>query len=914
MKALSAPVWALWAKKGKPGADTWLPLPQHLADAAGIARLLWRNWISESVRHLVETDLSQPEQAENLFVFLAASHDIGKATVVFQAKPRAFHPDDLDEQLLLGLQSAGFPIKRYESILNKTKVPHAMASEMILRQMGCDRGLAAILGAHHGKPQSNQILRDFSPKSYPAEYHMEKAGKAAYGAVWQELLDLALALSGFEGIGILPKANMKAQMLLSALVIVADWIASNEGFFPYQSLYSEQKPALDLERANKAWNELKLPDARYWELNLLEPDQFYTHRFGIKTPYPAQLAALMVGLQCVKPGIFILEAPMGTGKTEAALALAEIIGQMTQKSGLFFALPTQATSNAMFQRFLPWTQSIEKDGRYTIRLAHGKAQFQEDYQALMAGGREVGEDEQDAVVHQWFEGNKKALLADYVVGTIDQFLLSALKQKHVMLRHLGLAGKVVILDECHAYDAYMNRYLDQALFWMGAYQVPVVILSATLPTKRRAALIKAYLGEGQPNEADVADWETSIAYPLLTYTDHGTVKQVAIADDSPSRKIELEHFPDEQHLVKRLDELLQHGGQAGVMMNTVKRAQKIYQMLAEAFGEDQVTLTHARFLAPDRIKTEEQLLIRLGKQSGEKERAGRHIVVGTQVIEQSLDLDFDLLVTELCPMDLLLQRMGRLHRHDRPRPESLKTARCLLLGAKGWDFEKGTKRVYHEYPLIRTLGFLPKESLTLPQDIPHLVQTVYDPEVPLLSPPLNYEEAKAKWLQRITKLEGKAETYLIRKPGREDRLTGFLDNAPGEALGEAAVRDGADSLEVLVVQKRGLFEYTILSEGGPIYAGRKVPASKQARLLARQCLRLPPAFCHEGIIDQTIHELEAQNTPLMAWQDSPWLKGQLFLILDENGQASLCGYQLTYDKKLGLMHEKEGSKTNGEGV
>ena len=164
--------------------------------------------------------------------------------------------------------------------------------------------------------------------------------------------------------------------------------------------------------------------------------------------------------------------------------------------GVFFGLPTQATANGIFPRLLGWadTQS-EKTLPQAIKLAHGMAELNECYLRLQGRGVQLEEDAQEehrVQVHQWFRGNKQVLLANFVIGTVDQLLLAALAQKHVMLRHLGLAGKVVIIDECHAYDTYMNCYLDRTLEWLGWYKVPVILLSATLPARRRTELVEAY--------------------------------------------------------------------------------------------------------------------------------------------------------------------------------------------------------------------------------------------------------------------------------------------------------------------------------------------------------------------------------------------------------------------------------------
>ena len=302
------------------------------------------------------------------------------------------------------------------------------------------------------------------------------------------------------------------------------------------------------------------------------------------------------------------------------------------------------------------------------------AELNECYLRLQGRGVQLEEDAQEAhqvQVHQWFRGNKQALLANFVIGTVDQLLLAALAQKHVMLRHLGLAGKVVIIDECHAYDTYMNCYLDRALEWLGWYKVPVILLSATLPARRRAELVEAYQ---QKKAVPDAPWKTSCGYPLLTWTDGAEVKQTAIPPDAPGKTVQLTTLT-EPELPALLRRKLAEGGCAGVIVNTVKKAQKIAQLLRESLPDKEVQLFHAQFLMPDRAARENQLMARIGKGS-EPERRNDLIVVGTQVMEQSLDIDLDVLVTELCPMDLLLQRIGRLHRHRRSRP----AARCWTPG------------------------------------------------------------------------------------------------------------------------------------------------------------------------------------------------------------------------------------------
>lgn len=286
------------------------------------------------------------------------------------------------------------------------------------------------------------------------------------------------------------------------------------------------------------------------------------------------------------------------------------------------------------------------------------AQLNTDYLKLQQEPVPVEDDADDpeerVMVHQWFQGSKQALLANFVIGTVDQLLMAALQQKHVMLRHLGLAGKVVVIDECHAYDAYMNCYLDRALNWLGEYRVPVILLSATLPAKRRTELVTAYLNRKTLPDAP---WKTCRGYPLLTWTDGKQVQQTGIPLHTPPRRVTMESLTEE-HLPETLQNALREGGCAGVIVNTVRKAQDLAARLREELPEFEVLVFHAQFLMPDRAEKEQRLMERIGKRSTPAQR-DRLIVVGTQVLEQSLDIDFDYMITELCPMDLLLQRIGR---------------------------------------------------------------------------------------------------------------------------------------------------------------------------------------------------------------------------------------------------------------
>lgn len=516
-------------------------------------------------------------------------------------------------------------------------------------------------------------------------------------------------------------------------------------------------------------------------------------------------------------------------------------------------------------------------------------------------------------VHQWFRGSKQALLACFVIGTVDQLLMAALKQKHVMLRHLGLAGKVVIIDECHAYDAYMNRYLDRALEWLGWYRVPVILLSATLPARRRAELVEAYQQRRTP--APDAPWKTSCGYPLLTWTDGEEVRQTTIPLDTPSRTVQMVPLT-EDGLPGFLREKMQAGGCAGVIVNTVKKAQAVARMLREVLPEKEVQVFHAQFLMPDRAAREQELMERIGKHSTPVRRDGL-IVVGTQVLEQSLDIDFDVMVTELCPMDLLLQRIGRLHRHTwRSRPQPMQAAVCAVLDTGEDAFDEGSAAVYGKWLLWRTRELLP-QTIRLPEEISPLVQQVYGWAAEDKLP----EDAASEKLCHNYELEqgkrkDRAKAYLVHHPKvykkfpRLNTLDGWMadEGACSDPAARAAVRDGDPSVEVLVmVQGRdGSIHFLPWQEGGRTVASDCPPQPEEALKIARQKLRLPAVFGKERDVKRVIDELEADNRRLLAqWQLSPMLRGELVLLLDETLTAHLAGMTLHYDRENGLIYEKE---------
>ena len=893
----------------------WLPLWMHLRDTAGIMELLVRRWLPESVKKATGLD---EEELVRLARFLGWVHDLGKISVSFQCMILQLLPEA--KQRLERLTPLYCPEQ------NRRETPHARAGEAILRERGYPGGIASIAGAHHGRPQTNaEVEKQFG--GWRVNYYPTGQERIWQG-FWEELLRAALQDCGYSGPEKLPELNQPEEILLTGLLIMADWIASNTEYFPLipvEELGSEAAYPERVLRAWERWNKTETASPWTAQTSIANTKEF-RERFGFM-PNAVQKAAMEAANTMEAPGIMILEAQMGVGKTEAALAAAEILAARFGAGGIFFGLPTQATANGLFPRLLQWAEKQPDDLPKSIRLAHGMAELNEEYIRLQQPVRVQDDwddpeaEEQRVLVNQWFRGSKQALLADFVIGTVDQLLMAALCQKHVMLRHLGLAGKVVIVDECHAYDAYMNRYLDRALEWLGWYKVPVILLSATLPAQRRAELVEAYQQKRRPGPDE--SWKTSCGYPLLTWTDGPKVQQTAIPLDTPGRKVQTVALTGDM-LPDFLREKMQAGGCAGVIVNTVRKALEVAQQLREALPDKEVQVFHAQFLMPDRAVREQELMRRVGKHSTSAERDGL-IVVGTQVLEQSLDLDFDIMVTELCPMDLLLQRIGRLQRHqNRCRPQSLQTALCGVLDTGTEEFDKGSTAVYGGWLLWRTRACLP-EHIRLPEDISPLVQKVYGwAQADALSETEQSEELRGKYEFTQEKRKTDAGAYLVRQPEIDEdfpqlnTLDDWMQNegAHTDAAARAAVRDGDPSIEVLVMQQRadGSIHFLPWQEEGRAVAADCPPQPEDALQIARQKLRLPAVFGKAWNVQKVIAELEADNRRLLApWQLSPLLHGELVLLLDDALTAKLADQLLYYDRENGLTYRKEETDA-GDGI
>ncbi|NUP98644.1 MAG: CRISPR-associated helicase Cas3' [Armatimonadetes bacterium] len=829
----------------------------HLVDVGVVAEAIADRPAAAALRRLLAAPASQ-------IGGWVALHDLGKISPGFQWK-NAKLAELLREQGY-DLPPAGVAVHAYET-------DHAQVTARALHRADPEWYFARALAAHHG--------------SFPA---LGRTGQSLGNQAWAEAREAAVAAvaQAFEldPESFLPEVFTPAQaMALAGLTAVADWIGSDDQKFRRIGTLAEPLESYAARRRDEAREVLTqlgwdawAPDGRTFTF-----EQLFAFR-----PNKLQEKVIALAEDLREPSCVVIETPMGSGKTEAALYLADVLLNRCSQAGIYLALPTQATSNAMFGRFWEYLE-LRTSGRPNLHLLHSLAAYHEDYAKLLRESppprpTEIEDDPTGLIAASWFCGAKLGLLSPFAVGTIDQALFGVLQTAHQFVRLYGLAGKVVILDEVHAYDTYTSTLLERLLEWLKVLGCSVIILSATLPAARRSALLEAW-GAGA-----VA---VGANYPRVTLVAGETVTEheVKLCGQPKLRLAPLAprgawHQTARDHLAAQLIE----GGCAAWLCNTVDRAQEAYLRLRDdpRFGDAAILLLHARYPTTWRQEREKQVKRLFGKPNPDgtsPDRPARAVVVATQVLEQSLDLDFDLMITDLAPMDLLLQRAGRVHRHRRTRPPRLQEAEVRWLDPAEpiaiLEHIEQTAGVYDAWIVLQTWlalgrGTVVKSSAA----IEALVEKVYgDINLPARER-LAEEAAEAERRSREERCrqKGWAKANGIFGPGDEDpfwaerRIPGdeVVDpNLPSEAL-RAVTRLGEPSLML------------VCAEGG-------VAGLDEADLVGLAVrVQHPGWFRH------------FRAAPVAAWQDSPVLRHYRLAEL-RHGRYQAEGRDLLLDEELGLV-------------
>ena len=667
----------------------------------------------------------------------AAAHDIGKVSPYFAEKIRR------------PCQKGVSALSAYTHINPETEKEwggHAGVSQVTAKALNAPSYVPEILGQHHG----------FSPSV---------SGKRAYdevfgGVEWQsEREALVSELKQWLAMDWPQVESMPQARLLAGLTSVADWIGSGTFF----------------ENPHTAWQEnigRALDEAGFVAPSYRMGLEF-SHIFDFE-PRAIQQALIE---QVTAPGVYVLEAPMGLGKTEAALYAAYRVLEQGKATGIYFALPTQLTSNKIYERFQTFLKNIlGEDCQHRSLLLHSHAHLVDT---------EMGEEGRPGGA--WFNQAKRGLLAPFAVGTIDQALMAAMNVKHGFVRAFGLAGKVVILDEVHTYDAYTGTLLDALVELLRALHCTVIILSATLNQERRRQLLAC------PVHSD--------AYPLITAKSNDSPQIEIEVSPQSSQEVAICLVTQDSEAIKEALNRAAQGQQVLWVENTVQEAQQRYLDMAARASELGVTcgLLHSRFTVDDRQRLEDGWVNVFGKAGWSQRGKQGRILVGTQVLEQSLDIDADFLVSRFAPTDMLLQRIGRLWRHhDTPRAHTATCEAWLLAPALEKAREHPVKAfgatalVYSSYVLCRSLEVWQElTALVLPHDIRPLIERTYVGRLE--------EGVMARWLHELD--EGTPRRVGRKALHQLARVTlAEVSNTMPENKAQTRFSEN-DSVEVLLLRK-----------------------------------------------------------------------------------------------------------------
>lgn len=720
MTVVQDDVLLVWAK-----SNPYHSLLFHMIDVGNVARTL----ISSTSFHIVQNKFSEAtgcpyEHSVAWLAYIAAMHDLGKCDPDFQIKG--------GEDLVLPLVNSGcmFNNSSYPGFRHEARSAKWMRNHL-KNNFGWNtkpaNTIADAIKAHHSKPDAHAYSEIPEIQKCWEEYReriSQNIQEVFNPPKWQpeNFID-----------------HSEAGIIISGLIVLSDWIASNNKLFTWSNelidIYEYAK--ISREKAEKATRSLGFFDEVIWPSNARFTDIWKAEQF--KNPRPLQIKCEELYYNYPGPGLIIIEAPMGEGKTEAALYLASRWMADGKCSGLYVALPTSATSNQMYSRVKSFLNTHDCDASKNVRLAHGTAWIQDDVDVIPDDTPKFTDNRSEELeAYDWFLPKKRSLLSPYAVGTIDQALMSVLNVKFGFLRLFGLSSKTLIIDEVHAYDAYMSCILKLLLMWCSTLKIPVILLSATLPSDKKSELLKAYSFRKNNEYEDVANKYS--AYPLITIScEHSPPIEEVVQGASRSKRILLKKYEGllgtPEGIANLALDVSSSGGCVCVLVNTVDIAQKVFEILNKKSEGYQLFLFHSRFKAQRRDVIEKQVLSLFGKNSllletdPEKTmRPTKAILIATQVVEQSLDLDFDVMITEMAPIDLLLQRAGRLHRHERhTRLTGTDAVLHIALPGPGHPDFKSSGKVYdNRYIMLMSLYALrPLNYLDIPNDIPNLVELVY---------------------------------------------------------------------------------------------------------------------------------------------------------------------------------------------
>lgn len=734
--------WGKAKKDSQNDGPEYHLLAYHCLDVAACGYMLLSPE-EDLCRNLANKLNVDPDWLQSFFTFCLCLHDLGKFARAFQnlvpnlsEKLVGYCPKYIYE---VRHDNLGYGI--WQRCIAK-KAKDVISPEFIPR-LG---DWLEIAFGHHGQPNDKGKARK-ALKSHFCEED-ELAAESFVRTVIKYWMPDLEPLNSID-----PKKFKMISWQLAGVGVLADWLGSNQAHFCYQAepiALSEYWRKTALAKAKEslmgsAFQPIKVDVFR----NIQQQFEF------IHEPTPLQVYAQNILLQ-QGPQLFILEDVTGAGKTEAAMVLVHRLMSEIGIRGVYVGLPTMATANAMYERLgKSYRNLYEHSSLPSLVLAHGATQLSDSFQESVKLSQQPADKQYgikdvsaSAYCNEWLaDSRKKALLADVGVGTIDQALLGILPARHQSLRLLGLSDKVLLVDEVHAFDPYMQSLLSVLLQAHAAQGGSAILLSATLPLRHRQQLVSAF---AQGVGLVIPSIPEKNTYPLVTHLGADMLRETPIETrNEVKRTVGVKRIESPLLALEIIRDTLEKGHCICWIRNTVKDARESFELLRqqEWVDNEKLSLFHSRFAMIDRQAIELKVLAKFGKFSGQQQRQGQ-ILIATQVVEQSLDLDFDMMISDLAPIDLLIQRAGRLQRHIRnkvgeviqafrdERPEP-----CLFIVSpnpsivrdKNWlkGALAGTQAVYsHVGRLWLTMKVLEENcGFSMPEDARKIVEYVYGDSV-----------------------------------------------------------------------------------------------------------------------------------------------------------------------------------------
>lgn len=648
--------WAKLTHDGDGQIKGWLPLVAHSADVAAVLRSLFRE-TSLKNRLAAVSDSGLTEVQIQRLAALAALHDAGKANQGFQN--RAFDEQPTDDHLtpIVGLLA---------TVEKRRAIGDALGLRDLTNWFDDMGGWLRTTWSHHGWPVD---VDPPGPGRWPDRSlrRLERLGDQVRGWFPRAFKGAAPALR-----------SAQLQHLFNGVLTLADWIASEDRFWQEDRKGDLLDPSAAMRdarrKARKAVGDL------YLDLQGTEVDDSLETVLGGYTPYDIQEKAQQLPAgDC--GSLTILESATGSGKTEGGIGRFLRLLQRGEVDSMYFALPTRSAATQLHGRVreavcrtfeTPPPVHLAVPGYLKVDDTEGQ-RF----------GFDVRWDEPVGARGWAAESSKRYTASPIAVGTVDQVLLSALRTNHSHLRTAGLSRSLLVVDEVHASSVYMNELLHDVLSFHRASGGHAVLMSATLGARARAS----FTGDDLPAFEEAREE----AYPMITH-DSGSGKPERVSAGAPSdgKEVQITTRPwmeGPRQVAARAQEAAKEGAFVLVIRNTVAECQNTHRHLDNQYSFHVSGVAcphHSRYAPEDRERLDERVEQMYGKNEVEGEptrpEKGGVVTVATQTVEQSLDIDADLLITDLCPMDVLLQRIGRLHRHDRPhRPGEYEKAKCIIL-------------------------------------------------------------------------------------------------------------------------------------------------------------------------------------------------------------------------------------------